>query len=229
MTSGRQRLWELWALAIALPVALGAAYIWLRPATAPAAPTSPARSSSPAAATFGFSRIIGQPAPDFSLLDQFGREQRVSSLRGKVVLLTFISSRCTNTCPLTALLLRRTEDLLGQQARHTDVVAVNTNASHASVRDVLRWSQQHDMTHRWLFLTGAPLGPVSGALSGLPAVWREYGVTGGGAHTTVIFVIDPDGRIRSAVPIARRASIDAEAQAMAKFVTAMEPRDAGGS
>jgi cytochrome oxidase Cu insertion factor (SCO1/SenC/PrrC family) len=229
MMSGRRAVWGLWALGIALLVGVGAAFIWLRPAAKPAPATPPGGSSSPAAEALGFIRLVGHEAPDFSLLDQFGRVHRMSSFRGEGVLLTFISSRCTNVCPLTALLLRRAGSLLGPRAADTAVVAVNTNAAHASVRDVLRWSRRHDMTHRWLFLTGAPLGPVSGALSGLPAVWREYGVTGGGAHTTVVFVIDPDGRIRSAVPIARRASIDAEAQAMAKYLTAMEPRDTGGS
>jgi hypothetical protein len=99
---------------------------------------------------------------------------------------------------------------------------VNANATHASVRDVLRWSQAHDMTHRWLFVTGPPLGPVSAALSGLPSVWRAYGVIGGGAHTTAVFLIDPDGRIRSVVPIAERASIGAEAQSVARYIVTME-------
>jgi cytochrome oxidase Cu insertion factor (SCO1/SenC/PrrC family) len=222
MTSGRRAVWGLWALAIALLVGLGAAFIWLRPSTQPTPTAQPPGSPSSADASFGFTRMIGHPAPDFSLLDQFGRVERMSSFRGKGVLLTFISSRCANACPLTALLLRRTQQLLGPRAHDTEVVAVNANAAHASVRDVLRWSRAHDMTHRWLFVTGSPLGPLSGALSGLPSVWRAYGVTGGGAHTTVIFLIDPDGRIRSVVPIAERASIGAEAQAMARYVTGIE-------
>jgi hypothetical protein len=53
-------------------------------------------------------------------------------------------------------------------------------------------------------------------------VWHAYGVTGGGAHTTAIFLIDPDGRIRSVVPIAERGSLGAEAQAMAGYVATIE-------
>ena len=83
------------------------------------------------------------------------------------------------------------------------------------------------MTHRWLFLTGPPIGG-SGAFTGLPTVWRDYGVTGGGAHTTVVFLVDRQGTIRAAVPIARRASLGAEARAMAKYVGDME-RGAGSA
>src|SRR5882672_1364901 len=36
----------------------------------------------------------GVPAPDFELVDQSGRTVRLSSLRGSVVLLAFVSSWC---------------------------------------------------------------------------------------------------------------------------------------
>jgi cytochrome oxidase Cu insertion factor (SCO1/SenC/PrrC family) len=221
MTSTTRTVRWMWVLAVALLVGLGAAFIWLRPSSTPPSGPRSASSPSPAAATAGVSRMIGHPAPDFSLIDQFGRVEHMSSFRGKGVLLTFVSSRCKTICPLTALLLRRTEQLLGERARDTAVVAVNTNTRHAAVDDVLRWSRRHDMTHRWLFLTGPPIGG-SGAFTGLPTVWRDYGVTGGGAHTTVVFLVDPRGTIRTAVPIARRASLGAEAAVMAKYVADIE-------
>jgi len=225
MMSGRRAVLGLWILAIALLAGLGAAYIWLRPATGPPAPRSVA-SPAPSSGTVGFSRLIGRRAPDFALLDQFGHEQRMSRFRGKSVMLTFADSRCTTVCPLTALLLRHTMDLLGPKAHDTEVVAVNANARYSSVGDVLRWSRRHDMTHRWLFLTGPPVGPRSGPLSGLPSVWNAYGIRGGETHTTVVFVIDPSGRIRTAAPIAGRGSLQAEASALAKYVSDIERQTA---
>jgi cytochrome oxidase Cu insertion factor (SCO1/SenC/PrrC family) len=213
-----------WALAIALLVAVAAGFVLLRPsATSSSAPrATPTSSGSPAA--FGFSRLVGRQAPEFSLLDQFGHLHRVSSFRGRGVLLTFVSSRCRNICPLIASLLLRTQHLLGPRSRHTELVAVNANPRYTSVRDVLRWSQTHSMTHRWLFLTGPPTG--SGPVTGLASVWRSYGVVGGGAHTTIVFVIDPRGRIRTVVPIAQRSSLGAEAHALARFVRGIEGRTA---
>ena len=78
------------------------------------------------------------------------------------------------------------------------------------------WSKQHSMTHRWVFLTGL--------FTNLMAVCKAYGVTGGTQHSTIVFVIDAQGRIRSVAPIAERQSIDAEARALATYVRSLEAR-----
>jgi cytochrome oxidase Cu insertion factor (SCO1/SenC/PrrC family) len=172
-----------------------------------AAVPAPSPSSRAAAA-------IGGPAPDFSLFDQFDHLRRLSEFRGKVVLLTFADSRCTTICPLTADLLRRTLELLGTASDGTQLLAVNTDYRSTSVQDVLRWSKAHSMTHRWLFLTGL--------ITRLIPVWHAYGVTGGDAHTTAVFVIDARGTIRSVVPIATRSGIDGEARALASYVARLD-------
>jgi protein SCO1/2 len=168
-----------------------------------------------------FAQLVGKPAPNFHLFDQFGGLRRLSSFRGKGVLLTFISSRCTSICPLTAVLLRRTQQLMGALGSQTQLVAVNANRRYTSVSDVMKWSRLHRMTRRWLFLTGPPIGPIEPVTS-LSHVWSSYGVTAGGSHTTVVFLIDPTGRIRNVVPIANKKSITAEAQSLAKYMTAVE-------
>jgi protein SCO1 len=154
--------------------------------------------------------LIGREAPDFSLVDQFDHRERLSEFQGKVVLLTFVSSRCTDICPLTAELLTRTQDLLGPQGSNTQLLAVNANFIHNSVNDVLRWSEQHSMTHRWLFVTG----PVAS----LESVYEDYGVTPGSAHSIIVFVIDASGRIRTEVPIASKRGIGGEAKAIARYI-----------
>ena len=45
-------------------------------------------------------------AADFSLLDQNGTPINFSDLRGKVVILTFMDSKCMDTCPITAVHFR---------------------------------------------------------------------------------------------------------------------------
>jgi protein SCO1 len=154
--------------------------------------------------------LIGSPAPDFSLIDQFGHPERLSEFRGKVVLLTFVSSRCTKICPLTAQLLTRTQDLLGSAASETQLIAVNANFVYRSVQDVLRWSRLHGMTDRWLFVTG----PVRS----LEPVYEAYGVTPGSAHSVVVYVVDASGRVETEVPVAGQKGIGAEARAIARYV-----------
>jgi len=134
---------------------------------------------------------------------------------GKVILLTFVSSRCKNVCPLTAELLTRTQDLLGARERDAQLVAVNANFFYNTVPDVLVWSREHRMTHRWLFLTGSE--------SALMSVYRAYRVTPGSAHTTVVFLIDQQGRVRGVVPTALKATLDGEARALARYVRLLDP------
>ena len=49
--------------------------------------------------------MAGNPAPDFTLVDQFGHPVTLSSLRGREVVLAFIDSRCKDVCPLTAQIM----------------------------------------------------------------------------------------------------------------------------
>src|SRR5215472_4832632 len=58
----------------------------------------------PGLVTAGFP-LSGDLAPDFTLTDQFGQTQTLSSLRGKEVALAFIDSRCKSLCPLTATIM----------------------------------------------------------------------------------------------------------------------------
>ena len=70
------------------------------------------------------------------------------------------------------------------------------------------------MTHRWVFLTGS--------VPALTSVYGDYGVTPGSAHTTLVYLIDSQGRVRTVVPIAMKKTIDAEARALANYVRQLE-------
>ncbi len=153
-------------------------------------------------------------APDFTLTDQFGHSQTLSSLRGKLVLLTFIDSDCTTICPLTAQLMEKTQQVLGSDYP-TSLVAVNVNPKSNTVADVRTWSAEHGMLHRWLFLTGSA--------DRLKKVEKLYGIqtkmVGGDlAHTALIYVIDANGNVRAPFPIGKQGSLDQESQSVAQFV-----------
>src|SRR5947209_785098 len=47
------------------------------------------------------SSLGGKRAPDFRLVNQFSQQMSLTQFRGKVVLLGFEDSECTNVCPLT--------------------------------------------------------------------------------------------------------------------------------
>ncbi len=143
-----------------------------------AAQANPVADTILAEAINGSSAPLNIPAPAFRLTDQHGRTVTLASLRGKVVLLTFLDDTCTTDCPLIAQEFRDAGQLLGD-TRHVQLVAINYNP-----------------LPNWLFLTGTR--------AQLEQVWRRYGVApakvlpGGSmiGHGDYAFVIDQAGHLR---------------------------------
>lgn len=137
------------------------------------------------------------PATPFTLVDQHGRTVSLSSLRGRVVALTFLDPVCTNDCPLIAQEFRQADQLLGSLSTKVEMVAVVANPLYRSTAVTSAFDRTEDLDglSNWLFLTGS--------VAQLSSVWAHYGievhVEPGGAmvgHNDVAYVIDAAGHIR---------------------------------
>jgi protein SCO1 len=167
--------------------------------------------------------ILNPPAaaPDFRLPDQFGQQVRLSSFRGKSVVLTFLYTNCPDACPLITEKLHQAHAMLGPDVDRAAFLAVTVDPAHDTVDQVRAYSEKKDMLQKWHFLVGpeATLKPI----------WAAYGVSSEsedaiaqqaqatavavGAptptpsstnlveHTSPIFVIDPSGQIRAILDI----------------------------
>ena len=166
---------------------------------APMATAAANRTADPilALAISGNSSSLDLPAPGFSLTDQDGRTVSLASLRGKVVLMTFLDPVCTTDCPIIAQEFKQAGQMLGAQARHVELVAVVANPTYRSTAFTRAFDRQEGLATvpNWLYLTGS--------LGQLGAVWRHYGVTvqnlpagAMSAHNDLAVIIDPAGRIR---------------------------------
>jgi cytochrome oxidase Cu insertion factor (SCO1/SenC/PrrC family) len=163
-----------------------------------AAQANPVADTILAQAINGTSAPLNVPAPPFRLTDQHGRTVTLASLRGKVVLLTFLDDTCTTDCPLIAQEFREAGQLLGAEARHVELVAINYNPIYTQVSYIQAFNRQEGLATvpNWLFLTGtrAQLGQV----------WRGYGVAPAQilpagsmiGHGDYSFVIDQAGHLR---------------------------------
>jgi cytochrome oxidase Cu insertion factor (SCO1/SenC/PrrC family) len=148
----------------------------------------PARA--PADATWGAGT---RPAPDFTLANQEGRAISLSSLRGRVVLLTFLNSRCKDVCRIEGPLLGVVQRALPEAERPVIVVvSVNPKDTEESVRAAARdWGWGPD---EWLWLMGSP--------EQLADVWAAYGVDAQQTrdellHSGALYVIDRGGDERA--------------------------------
>jgi cytochrome oxidase Cu insertion factor (SCO1/SenC/PrrC family) len=175
------------AAVAAMAVALGAgAALWLhRPATTTSAPALNAPVQFAAGA---------RPAPDFRLHDlAAGGPLTLRSLRGHVVLLTFLDSHCTNLCPIVGHELAVVERRLPAADRPVVVaVSVNPADSPASVAEAVH---KYGWVGAWHW--------AGGVHAGLAPVWKRYGIqveptTNDIAHGEAVYVIDQRGDERAA-------------------------------
>jgi protein SCO1/2 len=153
---------------------------------------------SPGAVGLSGTDLGGHDAPDFTLTDGVtGGTVTLSSLRGNVVALAFLYTRCPDVCPLTAAQFRAAQQRLGADASRVRFVAVSVDPDGDTPAAVKTFSLAHDLTTNWHYLVGPR--------AALQAVWSSYGVgafdqgTGSVAHNDAIYVIDARGRERELV------------------------------
>jgi len=166
---------------------------------APMAAAAADRSADPqlAIAQNGAPNITSGPAPAFTLTGTDGAAVSLASLRGSVVVLTFLDPVCTTDCPIIAQELRVADSLLGGDSAHVKFVSVAANPEYHSTQNLIDFNRQEglDALPNWLFLTGST--------AELQKVWNDYGVSvqtapAGGmvAHADIVYVIDQDGTVR---------------------------------
>jgi cytochrome oxidase Cu insertion factor (SCO1/SenC/PrrC family) len=162
-----------------------------------AAQASPVADTILAQAIAGSAAPADFPAPPFALTDQHGSQVTLASLRGKVVLLTFLDPVCTVDCPIEAQEFRQAGQLLGAADRHVELVSIVANPVDYQIAYTRAFDQQERLNGigNWLFLTGT--------LPELRRIWTDYGISAliepGGSmigHSELAFVIDQRGRVR---------------------------------
>src|SRR5215471_12979393 len=139
------------------------------------------------------SSLGAAPAPDFRLVNQFGQPMSLSQFRGKVVMLAFEDSQCTNVCPLTTQSMLEAKQLLGPAGSKVQLLGVDANPDAITTEDVLSYSRTHGLVNQWDFLTGS--------LADLKATWTKYDIAvqienDQIDHTPALFLIDQQGRER---------------------------------
>jgi protein SCO1/2 len=138
-------------------------------------------------------------APDFSLQGSDGRELRISRFRGKVVLLAFGYSSCTEVCPVTLATFAQARRKLGAAAADVQIVYVTVDPQRDVAERLKKFLGSFDST----FIGG------TGTEAQLAAVRKLYGVTATRipyedsyvyAHSSFTYLIDRTGRIRALMP-----------------------------
>ncbi|MBX3172391.1 MAG: SCO family protein [Candidatus Eremiobacteraeota bacterium] len=140
---------------------------------------------------------IGAAVPNFQLTNQDGATTRFTDYRGKVVIVSFLFTRCPDPskCPMLSAKLGKVQELIGQmeEARHRVQILSITLDPKNDTPEVLKGYAQGHHADNWTFLTGK-----SNDILKVAGLFGEiyYDEKGTVVHNTRTSMIDPRGRLR---------------------------------
>ena len=107
-------------------------------------------------------------AADFTLTDQHNQSFHLADARGKVVVLCFIYTHCTDICPFISVKVRNAYQLLGSDAANVVFVAVTTDPKRDVPEVTSEYSKALGLNDIWHFVGGQP--------KDVQAVWAHYAI-----------------------------------------------------
>lgn len=154
----------------------------------------------PKAAAASQSRFAGHElrgpasAADFALRDQHGRLIRLSAQRGKLVLVTFLYTHCTDICPVIANQLNQALREMYHQRSSVRILAVSVDPVGDTPRAVRAYVREHRLLPEFHYLVGSR--------GQLTRVWQAYNILvlqrnpESVGHSGYIYLLDRRGKPR---------------------------------
>jgi protein SCO1/2 len=138
------------------------------------------------------------PAPRTVLVDSAGKPFDLTSLKGKIVLVSFVYTTCTGVCPGTTQALIRIQDALKEAklwGTSVEFVSITLDPKHDTPEVLRQYAGLFgaDLA-AWHFLTGS--GPRVEQVITAWGMWVKPGPAGALDHPSRIFLLDPKGRQR---------------------------------
>jgi protein SCO1/2 len=166
----------------------------------------PASNLPPARVTNGLPIEPPKPVAEVRLIDQEGRAARIPFKNGRWQLVAFGYTHCLDVCPMTlhkvATLLKR----LGNRADRVQTLFVSVDSARDDAARVKAFVAQYDA--RILGFTG-DAGQLQAAANEFGVLTRRSGgetlLAYGLSHSSLLYLVDPQARIRAIYPAATTA------------------------
>ncbi len=158
---------------------------------------TPAQAHQPAGEGNKWERLdADEPAPPFTLTDQNGRRVAMTDFRGKVIVVTFLFTHCTDVCPVLPQMLARVDQRLSETEKaRIRYVGISIDPRRDTPQQLKKFMAERGLSEsRWTLLTGS--------VKELTQAATDYGVVvrpdprADFVHNTVFVVIDRNGRER---------------------------------
>jgi protein SCO1 len=140
--------------------------------------------------------VIRTPA-DFTLTTQDDKPFRLSQLRGKIVLVSFVFTTCNGSCPATTHRMSLAEAALARAdlLDKVHLVSITLDPARDKPAALREYVRLFDIESKhWTFLTGTPK-QIDRVLSDW-GMWARPTVNGQLDHPSRVFLLDGRGRVR---------------------------------
>ncbi len=142
---------------------------------------------------------LGRLVPEHTLLDRQGRPVRLSSYRGKPLVVSFIYTGCFQVCPASTRALHEAVKGLDKllAPNQFNVISIGFNQPFDSPAAMRAFAAQHGIDYaNWEFLSPPP--------AAVDALTRDFGFSyvatpAGFDHVLGVTLLDAQGRIRAQV------------------------------
>ncbi|HZT79029.1 MAG TPA: SCO family protein [Gemmataceae bacterium] len=140
-----------------------------------------------------------RPAPDFALTTQDDRPLRRADLRGKVLLVSFVFTTCSGSCPATTHRMGQVQQALKERGLlkgdRVRLVSITLDPARDTPEVLRNYMKLYDADpSSWTFLTG-PRGDVEKVIAAW-GMWAKPAANGQLDHPSRVFLVDAGGRIR---------------------------------
>jgi protein SCO1/2 len=143
---------------------------------------------------------VGSPIPDFELTDQSGAPVTVSGLKGKVIAVTFVYTRCPlpDYCPRMVANLRAVRDRFANRMdRDLILLTISFDPKYDTPERLRQYAEGYRAGGAgWHFLTGDPARIERVCAAFGIQYWAEEGLI---THSLQTAIIDRQGRLAATV------------------------------
>jgi protein SCO1/2 len=146
-------------------------------------------------------QIKDAPAPDFVLEDADGKSVALSNLRGKVLVLHFVYTRCPDVCPLHAEKIANVQKMINitPMKQQVEFITITTDPENDTPEVLRGYGPVHGLDPaNWMFLTKRRSDPEDATRKLAERFGHGFDKTGDGLqmHGIVTHIIDRVGRWR---------------------------------
>lgn len=140
---------------------------------------------------------IWHSVKNLQMVNQYGKNVTLDSLKGKIVIVDLFFSRCQGICPGKARSMKKLRDSYAKSDSLVHFLSISIDPERDSVHNLRAFAERYDINQdNWWFVTGNKKEIYDFALSELKASVADTTVTPDFVHTDLFFLLDKKRVVR---------------------------------